>query len=42
MGLYLFADGSWAVENFGDEPASVVLDGKPLAVPPRGWTYQWK
>lgn len=42
VGLYLFADGSWVIENFNDEPASVVLDGKPQTVPSRSWVYEWR
>jgi hypothetical protein len=42
VGLYLFADGSWVVENFNDRPVDVKLDGKPLSIPARGWRYQWK
>ncbi|HZR21199.1 MAG TPA: hypothetical protein VFE51_28210 [Verrucomicrobiae bacterium] len=41
VGLYLFSDGSWVVENFNDVPARVELDGKQLDVPPRGWTQHW-
>lgn len=42
VALYLFADGSWVIENFRDEPAQVKLDGKPRTVPARGWIYRWK
>ncbi|MGO8679217.1 MAG: hypothetical protein ACLQVX_25525 [Limisphaerales bacterium] len=42
VGLYLFQDGSWVVENFADEKITVELNGKPLTVAARGWTYQWK
>jgi len=42
VALYLFADGSWVIENFRDEPASVQLDEQPLTVPARGWIYRWK
>jgi hypothetical protein len=35
-------DGSWVVENFNDEPAQVVLNGRSLAVEGRGWSYSWK
>jgi len=41
VGLYLFEDGSWVVENFNDEPVTVELDGNPLPVPARGWMYRW-
>jgi hypothetical protein len=42
VGLYLFQDGSWVVENFNDEPARVEVNGQPHEVPARGWSYQWK
>jgi hypothetical protein len=42
VGLYLFADGSWVVENFNDEPVDVELNGADFQVEPRGWRYQWK
>jgi hypothetical protein len=42
VGLYLFGDGSWVIENFNDQPVSVTLTGQPHKVPARGWTYQWK
>jgi hypothetical protein len=42
VALYLFADSSWVVENFNDEPASVELNGKTLTVPARSWRYEWK
>ena len=42
VALYLFHDGSWVIENFNDEPVTVDLDGKPVTVDARGWTYRWK
>jgi len=42
VGLYLFRGGSWVVENFNDGPAEVEVDGRALAVPPRGWICTWK
>ena len=41
LALYLFQDGSWVVENFNDEPATVELNGKRLTVDARGWLCQW-
>ncbi|MGB2615000.1 MAG: hypothetical protein WBE06_09875 [Phycisphaerae bacterium] len=41
VALYLFGDGSWVVENFNDEPATVELNGKRLTVGARGWVCQW-
>jgi len=40
--LYLFQDGSWVIENFSDEPITAELDGTPVTVDARGWTYRWK
>jgi len=42
VSLYLFADGSWVVENFSDATAAVQLDREELDVPPRGWIHRWK
>lgn len=42
VALYLFKDGSWVVENFNDQDASVELNGEKLSVPARGWMYRWK
>ncbi len=42
VGLYLFADGSWVVENFNDEAIKARLNGRDLEVPARGWIQQWK
>jgi len=42
VGLYLFDDGSWVIENFADDDVSVEFNGKPLALAARGWAYEWK
>ncbi len=42
VALYLFADGSWVIENFRDEAVSVELDGTTRTVSPRGWLLHWK
>ena len=42
VALYLFADGSWVIENFNDQPVSVILNGKALEIGARGWKYDWK
>ena len=42
VGLYLFKDGSWVIENFNDQPAQVELNGRKLVVEPRGWQKMWK
>ena len=41
VALYLFADGSWVVENFGDQPVTVQLDDVDMEVAARGWRYDW-
>ena len=41
VGLYLFDDGSWVVENFNDQPVSVELNHRAMPVAGRGWTYAW-
>jgi len=42
VGLYLFAGGSYVVENFGDQEAAVELNGAAIKVPARGWVTRWK
>jgi hypothetical protein len=42
VALYLFRDGSWVVENFRDDPATVELNSQQLTVPARGWIHHWK
>jgi hypothetical protein len=40
VALYLFADGTWFVENFNDQDVHVELDGRTVDVPGRGWRYE--
>lgn len=42
VGLYLFKDGAWVVENFTDQEVAVELNGSALKVPARGWVTHWK
>jgi hypothetical protein len=42
VGLYLFTDGSWVVENFTDAPVNAQLNDQPLRIEARGWTTQWQ
>jgi hypothetical protein len=42
VGLYLFSDGSWVIENFRDEPAAVELDGARQTLPARDWVCRWQ
>jgi hypothetical protein len=41
VALYLFADGSWVIENFNNEPVEVELAGKKQQIAARGWAMQW-
>jgi hypothetical protein len=41
VALYLFADGSWVVENFSDQPATVQLNDIEMEVAAREWKYNW-
>jgi hypothetical protein len=41
VALYAFDDGSWVIENFNDEAASVQLDDIRHEVPPRSWVQNW-
>jgi hypothetical protein len=42
VGLYLFEDRSWVVENFDDTLALVELNGSPVQVLPRNWICRWR
>ena len=42
VSLYLFADGSWVVENFNDRAVTVALDGVEMEVDGRGWRHEWR
>lgn len=42
VGFYLFADGSWVVENFNDEAVTVEINGESKEIAARGWMYNWK
>ena len=41
MALYLFADRSWVVENFNDQPVTIGLDGRRYRPKPRAWRQRW-
>jgi len=41
VALYLFADGSWVLENFRDETVQVELDDTVQTISPRGWLLHW-
>ncbi|MGB9689130.1 hypothetical protein [Thermogutta sp.] len=42
VGLYLFEDGSYVIENFNNDPVKVALNGKEHEIPGRGWIQVWK
>jgi hypothetical protein len=42
VGLYLFTDSSWVIENFTDGDVQARLNGKTVRVPARGWKMEWK
>lgn len=41
VGLYLFEDGSWVIENFNDEAVTVRLNGETHQVSARQWKHHW-
>jgi hypothetical protein len=41
VALYLFRPNGWVVENFNDEPVTVLLNGQSLHVAARGWSCHW-
>jgi hypothetical protein len=41
VALYLFTDGSWVIENFSDQQATVELDGQAMLIGPREWVHDW-
>ena len=42
VGVYLFKDGSYVVENFNDAAVSVKVNGGTREIAARGWTCDWK
>ena len=42
VALYLFEPNGWVVENFNDNAVDVILNGKSMKIPARGWRYEWK
>ena len=41
VALYLFSPNGWVVENFNNEPVTVVLNGESLKIGGRGWLCHW-
>ena len=41
VGLYLFDDGAWVVENFNDRAVAVELNGQEISVPARQWIFKF-
>lgn len=42
LGVYLFQDGSYVLENFNDQPIAAELNGQAHEIPARGWVQVWK
>ncbi len=42
VGLYLFEDGSYVIENFNNDPVKAALNGQEHEIPGRGWIQVWK
>ena len=42
VGLYLFSDKSYVIENFKDQSVEVEYNGKKITIQPRNWIYEWK
>jgi hypothetical protein len=42
IGLYLFQDGSWVVENFTGLDAQIEVNDEAMTVPARGWVRRWQ
>jgi hypothetical protein len=42
VGLYLFQDGSWVVENFNRVPVEATLQKQVIPLPARGWKFEWR
>jgi len=42
VGLYLYGDGSWVIENFNDRPVTVTLGSREKRVAARGWECHWE
>ena len=42
VSLYLFEPNGWVVENFNDKAVDVVLNGKTMNIPARGWVHKWE
>lgn len=42
VGLFLFSDGSWVIENFNDDAVTVEFAGTPRTLPARGWIHEWR
>ncbi len=42
VGLYVFSDKSYVIENFNDQSVDVEFNNKKVIVQPRSWVYEWK
>jgi len=41
VALYLFSPSGYVIENFNDQPVTVVFKGQNLTIPSRAWLYRW-
>jgi hypothetical protein len=42
LGVYVFSDGSYVLENFNDEPVQVEFNGASHNISARDWVQVWK
>jgi hypothetical protein len=41
VAIYLYRPDGWVIENFNNEPVTVLLNGQSLTIAARGWTCHW-
>jgi hypothetical protein len=41
VALYLFSPNGWVIENFNNDPVTVVFNGQSLNIPARAWLCRW-
>jgi hypothetical protein len=42
VGLYLFQDGNWVVENFNPAPVEASLGDQAMRLPAQDWKFEWR
>ncbi len=40
VGLYLYANNGWVIENFNSSPVEMELDGQTISIQGRDWKYK--